>query len=91
MPLFAILMLFAFPVSPYVGRKSQASPFKAVFDAFNVTDLLSAFIRGPMRLVREQQRHMLRQDSMGLLPNAEPPSYENTQREMAHGRVERAV
>lgn len=83
MPIFALLLLFAFPVRPYQGKpKASGGPIKAVIDAFNVTDLLSAFIRGPMRLVREQQKNIVRQDSMPLVPHG-PPSYE----EMEYGVV----
>jgi hypothetical protein len=64
MPIFSILLILAFPVSPYKHNGPAASPLSAIVDAFNITDLLSAFVRGPMRLVREQQRQILRQDSM---------------------------
>jgi hypothetical protein len=64
MPIFSILMLFAFPPTPYRSNGPAAGPLSAILDAFNISDLLSAFVRGPMRLVREQQRQILRQDSM---------------------------
>ena len=65
MPIFAILLVFAFPPMPYKSQSVPAAgPLSAVVDAFNITDLLSAFIRGPMRLVRNQQRQILRQKSM---------------------------
>lgn len=64
MPLFAILIFAAFSVKPYSKNGPAAGPLSAVVDAFNITDLLSAFVRGPMRLVRDQQRQILRQDSM---------------------------
>ncbi|KAF2737404.1 hypothetical protein EJ04DRAFT_533010 [Polyplosphaeria fusca] len=75
MPIFAVLLLFAFPVGPYKNRKPSAGPFKAVVDALNYTDILSAFFRGPMRLVREQQKHLDRADSIALIPSG-PPQYE---------------
>ncbi|KAF1935384.1 hypothetical protein EJ02DRAFT_389272 [Clathrospora elynae] len=67
MPIFAVLLIFAFPPLPYKNQASPAAgPLSAIVDAFNITDLLSAFIRGPMRLLREQQRQILRQDSMRI-------------------------
>ena len=64
MPLFMILMLFAFPVTPYRNQGGPAAGMlTAIVEAFNISDLLSAFVRGPMRLVREQQREILRQGS----------------------------
>lgn len=67
MPIFSILLLFAFPVTPYKGNKSPAAgPLTAVVEAFNITDLLSCFIRGPMRLLRDQQSQILRQNSMKI-------------------------
>ncbi|KAH7093706.1 organic solute transporter Ostalpha-domain-containing protein [Paraphoma chrysanthemicola] len=72
MPIFSILMLFAFPSTPYRSSGPAAGPLSAIVDAFNISDLLSAFIRGPMRLVREQQRQILRQDSMRVDAGADP-------------------
>lgn len=71
MPLFTILIIFAFPVSPYKknrdgGATPAAGPLVAVGEALNITDLLSCFVRGPMRLVREQQWGIMRQQSMPL-------------------------
>jgi hypothetical protein len=67
MPIFAILLVFAFPPTSYKGRGGAAAgPLSAIVDAFNVTDLLSAFVRGPMRLVRDQQRQILRQNGMRI-------------------------
>ncbi|CAN9148750.1 unnamed protein product [Alternaria alternata] len=71
MPIFAVLLLFAFSPLPYKQQGSPAAgPVSAVVDAFNISDLLSAFYRGPMRLVRDQQRQIMRQDSMriGMVP-----------------------
>jgi hypothetical protein len=68
MPIFAFLMIFAFPPTPYRNQGSPiASPLNAIVDAFNISDLLSAFVRGPMRLVRDQQRQILRQNSSMVL------------------------
>jgi len=65
MPIFAALIWIAFPVTPYKNNGGAAAgPLSAIVDAFNITDLLSAFIRGPMRLVRDQHRQILRQDSV---------------------------
>jgi hypothetical protein len=66
MPIFAVLIFLAFSPAPYSGNGPAAGPMSALVDAFNITDLLSAFVRGPMRLVREQQRQILRQDSMRI-------------------------
>ena len=65
LPLFAILLAFAFPVSVYTGgaRRPAAGPVSAIVQALDVRDLASAFVRGPMRLLREQQWGMERQSS----------------------------
>jgi len=56
--LFALLVLYAFSASPYkmtsVARSMGAS--RALIEALDVRDLLSAFVRGPMRLVRSQKK-----------------------------------
>jgi hypothetical protein len=74
MPIFAVLLVFAFSHRPYKRAPGgpAAGPLNAIVDAINITDLLSAFYRGPMRLVRDQQRQILRQGSMKIqaLPNA---------------------
>jgi hypothetical protein len=57
MPIFAVLMFLAFSPAPYSMNGPAAGPVSAIVDAFNITDLMSAFVRGPMRLVRDQQRH----------------------------------
>lgn len=75
MPLFAIMLVVAFPVSPYKNGKTGASALSAMVQAFNLSDLLSAFVRGPMRLVREQQRNTVRQDSIPLSYST-PPTYD---------------
>jgi hypothetical protein len=67
MPIFAVLLLFAFSPLEYKQHGSPAAgPLNAIVDAFNISDLLSAFYRGPMRLVRDQQRQIMRLDSMGI-------------------------
>jgi hypothetical protein len=62
------LLVFAFPFSVYRGveRKPAAGSFTAVVDALDVRDLASAFVRGPMRLLREQQWGMERKSSFPL-------------------------
>ncbi|KAF1951566.1 hypothetical protein CC80DRAFT_480790 [Byssothecium circinans] len=56
MPLFAVLVALAFPVAPYkLGQPPAAGPLTAVVQALDITDLLGCFVRGPMRLVREQR------------------------------------
>lgn len=65
MPIFACLLIVAFPPTPYKNLSGPAAgPLSAIVDAFNITDLLSAFVRGPMRLVREQQHQIFRQDNL---------------------------
>ncbi|KAF1358543.1 hypothetical protein EJ07DRAFT_166787 [Lizonia empirigonia] len=71
MPIFALLMVFAFPSKPYrnINKAASAGPVKAVIQAFDIRDLLGAIVRGPMRLIREQEREMRREGSikMGML------------------------
>jgi hypothetical protein len=67
MPIFAILLFISFPASPYKSAKAQNGMFTAVFQAINLRDLLSAFVRGPMRMVREQQQGLMRQGSFALM------------------------
>lgn len=59
MPFFSLLLFFAFPVGVYKngteGLSPAAGPVTAMIQAFNISDLLSCFVRGPMRLLREQQ------------------------------------
>ncbi|KAH3909842.1 hypothetical protein HBI56_130860 [Parastagonospora nodorum] len=78
MPIFAIMMFIAFSPAPYTRNGPAAGPLSAIVDAFNVTDLLSAFVRGPMRLVRDQQKQIMRQDSMKIQldPRAVSPGSE---------------
>lgn len=68
MPIFAVLMFFAFPSKQYKNntKAPSAGPFKAMVQAFDIRDLLGAIVRGPMRLVREQEREMRREDSMKM-------------------------
>jgi hypothetical protein len=74
MPIFAVLLFFAFPVAPYMNKRPSAGPLRAAIDAINISDILSAFVRGPMRLVREQQRNLDRADSIALIQSS-PPGY----------------
>ncbi|KAF2030266.1 hypothetical protein EK21DRAFT_112184 [Setomelanomma holmii] len=85
MPIFSILMLFAFPPTPYKSNGPAAGPLSAIVDAFNISDLLSAFVRGPMRLVRNQQRQILRQDSMRIDGGA-APQFNHYEEERDDGR-----
>ncbi|KAF2683144.1 hypothetical protein K458DRAFT_341090 [Lentithecium fluviatile CBS 122367] len=68
MPIFAALLFVAFPVSVYKGeqRGPAAGPLVALVQTFDMRDLGSAFVRGPMRLLREQQWGMERQSSFPL-------------------------
>jgi len=72
MPIFSILLLLAFPVKPYKGNGRAAGPLTAIVAAFNITDLLSCFVRGPMRLLRDQQSQILLQN-MGKEGDAGSP------------------
>lgn len=68
MPIFAVLMLFAFPSKPYKNSNKAAAvgPLIAIFQTLDIRDLLSAIIRGPMRLIREQEREIRREGSMKM-------------------------
>lgn len=70
MPFFSLLLFFAFPVSVYKngseGMAPAAGPVTAMVQAFNISDLLSCFVRGPMRLLREQQWGIQRAMSLPL-------------------------
>ena len=68
MPFFAILMLFAFPSKPYKNsnRAAPVGPVKAIFQALDIRDLLGAIVRGPMRLIRNQEREMRRAGSVKM-------------------------
>lgn len=60
MPIFALLMIFAFPSKPYKNsnKVATAGPMKALWEALDIRDLLGACVRGPMRLIREQEREI---------------------------------
>lgn len=85
MPIFACLLVFAFSPLQYKGKGGPAAgPMTAIVDALNISDLLSAFVHGPMRLVKDQQRQILRQDSIRVGMTASPTDYEN---EQVYGRA----
>lgn len=81
MPPFTLLMLYAYSSKPYestklrLGFRGGFMGGKAILEALNMTDILSAFVRGPMRLVREQEQMVIREDSMNLMA---PPAYGTT-------------
>ncbi|OCL03323.1 hypothetical protein AOQ84DRAFT_347890 [Glonium stellatum] len=60
MPFFAVLMIFAYNTKPYTVDNADyvGGPLGlgAIFQALNMTDILSAFVRGPMRLLRGQEK-----------------------------------
>ena len=61
MPIFALLLTIAFSPAPFKNQGPPAAgPLTALVDALDVRDLLGAFVRGPMRLVKGQRREMLR-------------------------------
>lgn len=68
MPFFAVLMLFAFPSKPYKNSNKAApvGPVKAIVMALDIRDFLGAIVRGPMRLVREQEREIRREGSVKM-------------------------
>ncbi|KAJ8116211.1 hypothetical protein OPT61_g2311 [Boeremia exigua] len=68
MPIFALLMIFAFPSKPYknVNKAAPVGPVGAIVQALDIRDLLGAIFRGPMRLIREQEREMRREDSIKM-------------------------
>lgn len=70
MPIFAVLLAVAFPVSVYKGGElgSAAGPATAMVQALDLRDLGSAFLTGPMRLIREQQWGVERRTSFLLAP-----------------------
>ena len=76
MPIFAALLFFSFPVTPYLNGQKKGGPFKAIVDALNYSDILSALIRGPMRLVRGQQMNIARADSMPLVNQQQYQQYQ---------------
>ena len=81
MPPFTLLMLYAYSSKPYestklrLGFRGGFMGGKAILEALNMTDILSAFVCGPMRLVREQEQMVIREDSMNLMA---PPAYGTT-------------
>lgn len=66
MPFFAVLILFAYNTKPYAMRNMEyvGGPLglRAIFQALNMMDILSAFVRGPMRLLRGQEENIGAQD-----------------------------
>jgi len=81
MPFFAALVFYAYRVTPYKHSKTgkpllRGSAGTAIIQALNYSDILSSFMRGPMRLIREQEKGRVRdsQDSAGLVL---PPAYNN--------------
>jgi hypothetical protein len=66
MPIFAVLLFVAFSPMPYTASGPAAGPLSAIVDALNITDLLSCFVRGPMGLLKDQQRQIMRQDSLRI-------------------------
>lgn len=71
MPFFAIFVLHAFRSEPYRARSAPAqggpAGLRAVIQAFNVTDLLSALVRGPLRLVRDQRPQAQKEEALGFV------------------------
>lgn len=64
----AVLMIFAFPSTPYrhSNKVAAVGPTRALWDALRITDFLGACMRGPMRLVKEQERELQRQGSVKM-------------------------
>ncbi|KAL6705065.1 hypothetical protein ACN47E_007324 [Coniothyrium glycines] len=60
MPLFALLLAIAFRPSPSQQRgEPVAGRSTALLEALDVRDLLGACVRGPMRLVKDQERAII--------------------------------
>ncbi|KAF2175729.1 hypothetical protein K469DRAFT_55088 [Zopfia rhizophila CBS 207.26] len=76
MPLFAIWLLFSYSASPYKNTKlaTNQGHLKALAQALDLRDILSAFVRGPVRLLREQKGYG-KANNIRLMNG--PPSYEN--------------
>ena len=71
LPFFALFLLYAYRTTPYKSLSTsphaahgQGGPLgiKAYIEAFLITDIISAFIRGPMKLVREQAKYSKEED-----------------------------
>ncbi|KAF2008160.1 hypothetical protein P154DRAFT_614529 [Amniculicola lignicola CBS 123094] len=76
MPFFALLLVYAFSATPYKASSKKRGAAGAILEALNYSDIFSAFVRGPMRLVRGLEKDggvvvggMGRQDSVGLMGN----------------------
>jgi hypothetical protein len=87
MPFFALFMLYAYRTTPYkrlassaaaadTGSLKQGGPLgiRAYLEALLITDLISAFVRGPMRLLRETGRNLAndsgKEETFGLVNGA---------------------
>ncbi|KZM19009.1 hypothetical protein ST47_g9836 [Ascochyta rabiei] len=93
LPFFALLMIFAFPSKPYKNsnRAAGAGPVKAIFEALDIRDLLGAIVRGPMRLIREQEMEMRREGSIKLRIVDAQDGFEDTAYRRSSERVGVAV
>lgn len=94
MPLFALLMIFAFPSKPYKNNNKAApvGPLRAIIQALDIRDLLGAIVRGPMRLVREQEREMRRVGSVKIaMPDIGDGAVEDTEYRGGDDRVRLAA
>jgi hypothetical protein len=81
MPIFALFMILAFPSKPYKHSNKAAplGPVKAILQALDIRDLLGAIVRGPMRLVREQEREMRREGSVMMKEQGGAEGFEDTE------------
>ncbi|KAF2755786.1 DUF300-domain-containing protein [Pseudovirgaria hyperparasitica] len=77
MPFFAVFFFYAFGAGRYkakVTKLESRACFRAIIDAANVSDIFSAFVRGPVGLLREhgqKSRHTQSGEYVGLV--ASPP------------------
>ncbi|KAF2802925.1 uncharacterized protein BDZ99DRAFT_468590 [Mytilinidion resinicola] len=81
LPFFSAFILYAYRVTPY-SKAKLGSPkygaFAAIIQALNYTDILSAFFKGPMKLIKDQEGVKGR-DGDGMMPLIAPPAYNNAQ------------
>jgi hypothetical protein len=92
MPFFAIFMLFSFSCKPYKRGSSRyhGGPLgmKAIIEALLITDIISAFVGGPVRYVRNAKASQKGEESIAFVTNqpyegrgrydnvSTPPSYD---------------
>ncbi|KAF2488958.1 hypothetical protein BU16DRAFT_432529, partial [Lophium mytilinum] len=70
LPFFTAFILYAYRITPY-SKNKLGSPrhgaIVAILQALNYTDILSAFVKGPMKLIKDQEGVKQRDGSMPLI------------------------